>query len=91
MSMVRYATKCDRCGSRSPEYTAWPTCRDCQDHVCPLCSTKPSQDEHNQADCDRCKLDGTQAHSRLMKWWAAGAALLILITVAVAWYLEKQA
>jgi len=41
MSIVRFATLCDRCGSRSEEYTAWAICRECSDDVCPNCSTNP--------------------------------------------------
>ena len=36
--MVRFATKCDTCGARSEEYTAWPTCRECDNDACPDCS-----------------------------------------------------
>jgi hypothetical protein len=39
--IVRFATLCDtiirkdaRCNARSVEYTAWPTCRVCQNDVC---------------------------------------------------------
>ncbi len=44
--IVKFATTCDYfdhslpsgsriCGKRSEEYTAWPTCRNCNDHTCP--------------------------------------------------------
>jgi hypothetical protein len=32
--MVRFATLCDTCQARSEEYTCWPTCRECDQHVC---------------------------------------------------------
>jgi len=46
--LVKYASRCDvlvyehltdpevatPCGERSSEYTEWPTCRNCHDHVC---------------------------------------------------------
>lgn len=37
MAMVRFATTCDLCieEKRSPEYTAWPSCRECLQDVCP--------------------------------------------------------
>lgn len=48
MVLVKYASRCDvlvyehltdpevatPCGERSSEYTEWPTCRNCHDHVC---------------------------------------------------------
>lgn len=45
--MVRFATTCDRCGTRSEEYTAWPTCRECMDHVCPACQLAGSLIEND--------------------------------------------
>lgn len=42
MTMVRFATACNLCGKRSEEYTAWPTCRDCDAHVCPDCAAPDS-------------------------------------------------
>ena len=35
--MVRYASICDTsgCTARSEEFTEWPTCRECGEHVCP--------------------------------------------------------
>ncbi len=36
--MVRFATTCDACGARSEEYTAWPSCEDCQEDICPACA-----------------------------------------------------
>lgn len=36
--MVRFATTCDRCQARSDEYTAWPSCRECLDDICPDCA-----------------------------------------------------
>lgn len=37
MAMVRFATTCDTCGTRSEEYTAWPTCEICLNHICAAC------------------------------------------------------
>lgn len=39
---VRFATTCDSCGARSEEYTAWPTCYECHDHVCRVCEVPGS-------------------------------------------------
>lgn len=36
--IVRFAAKCDTCGARSEEYTAWPTCRECNNDVCLDCA-----------------------------------------------------
>jgi hypothetical protein len=38
---VRFATLCC-CGARSEEYTAWPTCRGCQEFICPSCAAPGS-------------------------------------------------
>lgn len=54
MSMVRFATLCDKCGKRSEEYSAWPSCRECLEHVCPNCSVNASEDEAHEADCLEC-------------------------------------
>lgn len=54
MSMVRFAMICDHCGKRSPEYTLWPTCRECGEDVCHECSTDFSDDETNRATCLNC-------------------------------------
>lgn len=35
--MVRFATICDACKARSEEYTSWPSCRECGDHLCHAC------------------------------------------------------
>lgn len=45
MAMVRFATLCDRCKSRSEEYTAWPECKICMEHICPNCDL-----EHQRVD-----------------------------------------
>ena len=47
--MVKFATTCDRCQRRSEEYTAWPTCKECSDHVCPRCDI---EGERTEADVD---------------------------------------
>lgn len=56
MSMVRFATLCDRCGARSEEYSAFPTCCDCLLDICPACD-RPSdrtEDERNLTWCRHC-------------------------------------
>lgn len=55
MSMIKFATLCDKCEARSEEYTTWPTCRECMDDVCPKCSSEPTEDERHQALCHECK------------------------------------
>ncbi len=57
MSIVKFATLCDRCGARSDEYTPWATCRECLCDVCPKCSVDPSNDEENKATCKECVLE----------------------------------
>ena len=37
MSLHRFHTACDRCRQPSEEYSAWPSCRDCGDDICPDC------------------------------------------------------
>lgn len=55
MSIIRYATLCDRCGEvKSDEYTAWPTCRECSDDVCPNCAAEAADDETNRTICKLC-------------------------------------
>lgn len=53
MSMVRFAMLCDVRGKRSPEYTAWWSCRECLLDVCDECS-KNQDDESGRADCKLC-------------------------------------
>jgi hypothetical protein len=36
--IVRFASVCDACQARSPEYTAWASCRECGADVCPACA-----------------------------------------------------
>ena len=54
--IVRFATLCDKCGQRSDEYTAWPTCRECMEDVCHACyvTGSASEDENNRATCKSC-------------------------------------
>lgn len=42
MSLVRFATICDRCGKRSEEYTCFKSCTECADDICPDCTTDVS-------------------------------------------------
>ena len=60
MSMVKFATLCDKClERRSREYEAWPTCRECLDHVCPTCQVPgtATEDERHEALCKECSND----------------------------------
>jgi hypothetical protein len=59
MAIVRFATLCDKCGRRSEEYTAWPSCRECLEDVCPNCyvTGSASEDENNRATCKSCERD----------------------------------
>ena len=36
--LIKFGSLCDvdACIARSPEYTEWPRCRDCGNHVCPI-------------------------------------------------------
>jgi hypothetical protein len=55
MSIVRFATICDGCGTRGPEYQAYLHCRECLDDVCPACDVAPERDEERGATlCARC-------------------------------------
>lgn len=53
--VVRFATVCD-CGAKSEEYTAWPSCRDCGEYICPACMVpgSASEDEANLGTCKAC-------------------------------------
>lgn len=48
--MVRFATTCDRCTARSEEYSAWPSCRECMDDICPDCA-EPGSLMEADLDC----------------------------------------
>ena len=37
MSIVRFASVCDHCGKRGPEYEAYLFCRECGRDLCPAC------------------------------------------------------
>lgn len=56
MSLVRFATICDKCGKRSPEFEFWYTCTDCRDDVCNGCTTTAKEDEGQRScvcfDCE---------------------------------------
>lgn len=61
MSIVRFATLCDRCGKRSEEYSGWPTCECCVEDVCPDCYRADTLDEeHNRVTCLVCHLEERQ-------------------------------
>jgi len=53
MTMVRFATTCDRagCGKRSPEFSAWPECDVCGGHICPVC-TEPGSEWDEEGDVE---------------------------------------
>ncbi len=54
--VVRFASICDRCQSRSEEYCAYPVCRECMDDVCPKCIVTDSLDlESGRCLCKRCE------------------------------------
>ena len=57
MSVVRFATTCDKCGRRSPEYSSWPMCLECLSDVCQLCYVPGSwtEDERHRALCLDCE------------------------------------
>jgi hypothetical protein len=55
--VVKFATLC-RCGSRSAEYTSWPSCTVCHEYICPQCETPGSRTD---ADVD-------QPETNLCKW-----------------------
>lgn len=57
MSMVRFATLCDKCKARSAEYESWPTCKDCGEDVCPNCdiASERTEDERHKTLCLDCR------------------------------------
>ncbi len=61
MSMVRFASLCDKCGVRSEEYSAFPMCRECDDHTCPNCEAPEMRDdERGTTECIACNSVGPQ-------------------------------
>lgn len=53
MSFVRFAMLCDQCKRRSPEYTPWGHCTECDEDVCDNCA--PEADPETRATvCHRC-------------------------------------
>jgi hypothetical protein len=54
MTYVRFATLCSHCGRRSEEYSAFLSCRECGDDVCPDCSTRYDADPPGSAVCKEC-------------------------------------
>lgn len=60
MSLVMFASVCDRCAMRGEEYRAFPTCRECGEDVCPACSTDHDE-ETGSATCLRCEKDALDA------------------------------
>lgn len=54
MSMVPFATKCHLCGVASAQYSSWATCRRCDEHCCPKCSTNPGSIAvtYGELECD---------------------------------------
>lgn len=62
MSLVRFATTCDKCGERSQEYTTWPDCVECGDDLCPKCQVPGSLKEGDgerpdKAMCNECAVE----------------------------------
>lgn len=60
--MVRFATTCDHCAKRSEEYTAFPSCRECMDDICPECAepgtfTDPDVDRPSTCICHKCAVE----------------------------------
>jgi hypothetical protein len=68
MSMVRFATKCDKCGRRSEEYTSWPSCKDCGEDICPDCDidSERTEDESNKTLCLDCRIARAQDEPKII-------------------------
>jgi hypothetical protein len=45
MSIVRFASVCDHCGKRGPEYEAYLSCRECGRDLCPACRNSDFNEE----------------------------------------------
>lgn len=54
--MVKFATTCDipGCAARSAEYTAWPSCRDCGEDICPAHQQTGSKTEADEEHAETC-------------------------------------
>lgn len=60
MSYVRFATICDKCGERGPEYCAHTViCRECYEDVCEKCCTTYDPDPPGYAMCKGCAQEMT--------------------------------
>lgn len=58
MSMGRFHTICDKCGSRGAEYCAHTiACRECGDDVCAGCAQIYDADPPGNALCKACAQD----------------------------------
>lgn len=61
MSTVRFATVCDRCGNRGPEYLAHTlVCAQCERDVCASCCHCYDPDPPGHAICKDCTKPATQ-------------------------------
>lgn len=65
MTLVRFAMLCDRCRTRSEEYTAWPSCRSCMADTCHDCAqpgtTEGGDGERETVLCKACAAQGFDA------------------------------
>lgn len=54
--MVKFATLCDKCARRSEEYSSWPLCIGCLEHICSDCDcpSERTEDERNETLCQGC-------------------------------------
>lgn len=56
---IMFATICDHCGFKTEEYGYLPSCRDCQDDICPTCAapnttTDDDLDDPATYECRSC-------------------------------------
>lgn len=56
MSLVRFATICDKCHKRSEEYGRFPRCSSCLEDVCPDCDVPAARagNEDDRTVCREC-------------------------------------
>ncbi len=55
MSSVMFATICDTCKRKSPEYDCWPVCSECLEDICPECCVWTYDEEATKNFCHKCK------------------------------------
>lgn len=79
MSIHKFYHRCDKCGTRGEEYSAFPSCRECFEDVCLACSTDHDP-ETGRATCHQCAAEDAllaAAHAQGRKCGLMGSAFAL--------------